>query len=48
MAGSTDRIVEVVSALSPAFLAAIGESNGNARQTVDWFHLFQLFTTAVD
>jgi hypothetical protein len=38
----------VVYTLSPAFLGAIGESYENARQTVDWFHLVQLFTTAAD
>ena len=46
--GSADHIVEVVCALSPAFLAAIGESYENARKTVDCFHLAQLFTTAAD
>ena len=46
--GSADRIEEVVYTLSPAFLGAIGESYENARQTVDWFHLVQLFTTAAD
>jgi len=43
-----DHIEEVVYTLSPAFLGAIGESYENARQTVDWFHLVQLFTTAAD
>ena len=46
--GSADRIEEVVYTLSPAFLGAIGESYENARQTVDWFHLVQLFITAAD
>lgn len=46
--GSANRIVEVVCDMSPAFLAAVGESFENARQTVDWFHVVQLFTTAVD
>ena len=46
--GSADRIVEVVCDMSPAFLTAVGESFENARQTVDWFHVVQLFTTAVD
>ena len=40
--------MKVVCNISPAFLAAIGESFGNARQTVDSFNLFQLFTTAID
>ena len=38
----------MVCTLSPAFLAAIGESYENARKTVDCFHLAQLFTTAAD
>lgn len=46
--GNADRIVEVVCDMSPAFLAAVGESFENATQTVDWFHVVQLFTTAVD
>ena len=46
--GSPDRIVEVVCDMSPAFLTAVGESFENATQTVDWFHVVQLFTTAVD
>jgi len=46
--GSADRVVEVVCDMSPAFLAAVGESFENARQTVDWFHVVQLFTAAVD
>ncbi len=46
--GASDRIVEVVCDMSPAFLAAIGESFEHATQTVDWFHVVQLFTTAVD
>ncbi|CAO0821011.1 hypothetical protein DFAR_2070001 [Desulfarculales bacterium] len=34
--------------MSPAFLAAIGESFPGANVTVDWFHIVQFFTTAVD
>ena len=34
--------------MSPAFLAALAESFSNAAVTVDWFHVVQLFTTAVD
>ena len=30
------------------FLAALGESFPNAAVTVDWFHVVQIFTTAVD
>jgi len=46
--GKPERIIEVVCDMSPAFLAAIGENFENARQTVDWFHVVQLFTRAVD
>ncbi len=34
--------------MSPAFLAAIGETFKSATVTVDWFHVVQLFTRAVD
>ena len=34
--------------MSPAFLAAIGETFEQANVTVDWFHVVQLFTKAVD
>ena len=46
--GNGDRIVEVVCDMSPAFLAAIGETFDHANVTVDWFHVVQLFTKAVD
>lgn len=46
--GETGRIVEVVCDMSPAFLAAIGETFEDAAVTVDWFHVVQLFTRAVD
>jgi transposase len=46
--GKTGRIVEVVCDMSPAFLAAIGETLEDAAVTVDWFHVVQLFTKAVD
>ena len=46
--GKAERIVEVVCDMSPAFLAAVGESFKNAEVTVDWFHVVQLFTKAVD
>jgi transposase len=46
--GKPDRIAEVVCDMSPAFLAAIPENFENATQTVDWFHVVQLFTRAVD
>jgi transposase len=34
--------------MSGAFIAAVGESFENAAVTVDWFHVVQLFTKAVD
>lgn len=46
--GKPRRIVEVVCDMSPAFLAAIGETFDSAEVTVDWFHVVQLFTKAVD
>jgi transposase len=46
--GKPSRIAEVVCDMSPAFLAAITENFENATQTVDWFHVVQLFTRAVD
>ena len=46
--GHHDNIAEVVCDMSPAFLAAICESFPGANVTVDWFHVVQLFTTAVD
>jgi transposase len=46
--GKPGRIVEVVCDMSPAFLAAMGETFPQASVTVDWFHVVQLFTKAVD
>ena len=46
--GRSERVVEVVCDMSPAFLAAIGETFESADVTVDWFHVVQLFTKAVD
>jgi transposase len=46
--GSPGRIAEVVCDMSGAFIAAIGETFENAAVTVDWFHVVQLFTKAVD
>lgn len=36
------------SVAKPAYIAAIGETFENANITVDWFHVVQLFTKAVD
>ena len=46
--GSPGHIVEVVCDMSGAFLAAVGETFEDAAITVDWFHVVQLFTKAVD
>jgi transposase len=46
--GEPTRVAEVVCDMSPAFLAALAENFSNAAVTVDWFHVVQLFTTAVD
>jgi transposase len=46
--GDPSRIQEAVCDMSPAFLAAVGEEFPDAAVTVDWFHVVQLFTKAVD
>ena len=46
--GSPGRIAEVVWDMSGAFIAAIAENFETATVTVDWFHVVQLFTKAVD
>jgi len=46
--GQPGRIIEVVCDMSPAFLAAVGETFPDASVTVDWFHVVQLFTSALD
>lgn len=46
--GEPTRVAEVVCDMSPAFLAALAQGFPNAAVTVDWFHVVQLFTTAVD
>jgi transposase len=46
--GEPTRIAEVVCDMSPAFLAALATSFPKAAVTVDWFHVVQIFTTAVD
>jgi len=46
--GDSSNIVEVVCDMSPAFLAAVEEQFENAEVTVDWFHVVQQFTGAVD
>ena len=46
--GKPERIREVVCDMSPAFLGAIGKAFPDAAVTVDWFHVVQVFTRAVD
>jgi len=46
--GHPDNVGEVVCDMSPAFLSAVEENFKSAAVTVDWFHVVQLFTTAVD
>jgi len=46
--GSADKVTEVVCDMSPVFLAAVQDEFGEANVTVDWFHVVQMFTGAVD
>jgi len=46
--GNPERILEVVCDMSPAFLSGIAKQLPNAEVTVDWFHIVQTFTRAVD
>lgn len=46
--GTAGRVVEVVCDMSGAFIAAVGETFPEAAITVDWFHVVQLFTKALD
>ena len=46
--GNPENVVEVVCDMSPAFLAAAENTFGNAAVTVDWFHVVQIFTRALD
>ena len=46
--GQSDQILEVVCDMSPAFLSGIAEQLPNAEVTVDWFHVVQIFTRALD
>lgn len=46
--GNPDRILEVVCDMSPAFLSGIAEQLPQAEVTVDWFHIVQTFTRALD
>ncbi len=46
--GEANNIVEVVCDMSKAFLAATEENFPLSHATVDWFHVVQLFTKALD
>jgi transposase len=46
--GRPDRVAQVVCDMSPAFLAALAREFPQAAVSVDWFHVVQLFTRAVD
>lgn len=46
--GQPEQILEVVCDMSPAFLSGIADNLPNAEVTVDWFHIVQMFTHAVD
>ena len=46
--GEPTQVAEVVCDMSAAFLAAAAETFPQAAVTVDWFHVVQLFTTAVE
>jgi len=46
--GHPENILEVVSDMSGAFIAAVKTHFTNADLTVDWFHVVQLFTKAID
>jgi transposase len=46
--GASERVLEVVSDMSGSFVAGVREHFKNAEVTVDWFHVVQPFTKAVD
>jgi transposase len=46
--GEAGRIIEVVSDMSGAFISGVKGHFPNSTHTVDWFHVVQLFTKAVD
>ena len=46
--GKAENVVEVVSDMSSAFISGIKTHFSNAELTVDWFHVVQLFSKAVD
>jgi transposase len=46
--GNADNILEVVCDMSKAFVAGIKQTFSKARLTVDWFHVVQSFTSALN
>ena len=46
--GDPDSVVEVVCDMSQAFLRGVADNLPNAEVTVDWFHIVQTFTKALD
>lgn len=46
--GNPENVMEVVSDMSGAFIASVKTNFKNAELTVDWFHVVQLFTQAVN
>ncbi|MCP4453489.1 MAG: ISL3 family transposase, partial [Planctomycetes bacterium] len=43
-----EQVKEVVCDMSPAFLSGVAKSLPDAEVTVDWFHIVQIFTRALD
>ena len=43
-----EQVLEVVCDMSPSFLSGVKDVFSKANVTVDWFHVVQLFTRAVD
>lgn len=46
--GKAEQVVEVVSDMSGAFIAGVQSHFPNSAHTVDWFHVVQLFTKALN
>ena len=46
--GKADNVIEVVADMSGAFISGIKTHFTNSTLTVDWFHVVQLLTKAVD
>jgi len=46
--GKAEQVMEIVSDMSAAFIAGVKAHFPGRRHTVDWFHVVQLFTRAMD